>query len=174
MWCTCLAIRFIKERQQKEQTEVAVATKFAALPWRFGRGSVLSALKKSLDRLGLPSVELYQLHWSVFLCFIWYICLSVNSWHFQLNHPHHLIFQARDMGERRYTSNATYPWRNKICLSIVPSSISKQAWSEHDPFQRTLMAWRMLMNKVLWRLLESQTTTVCILTLACKWSFVHL
>ncbi|GJN11915.1 hypothetical protein PR202_ga30151 [Eleusine coracana subsp. coracana] len=54
---------FIKERQQKEQIEVAVATKFAALPWRFGRGSVLSALKKSLDRLGLSSVELYQLHW---------------------------------------------------------------------------------------------------------------
>ncbi|XP_066345492.1 uncharacterized oxidoreductase At1g06690, chloroplastic-like [Miscanthus floridulus] len=54
---------FIKERQQKEQVEVAVATKFAALPWRFGRGSVLSALKKSLDRLGLSSVELYQLHW---------------------------------------------------------------------------------------------------------------
>lgn len=53
---------FIKERQQK-QVEVAVATKFAALPWRFGRGSVLSALKKSLDRLGLSSVELYQLHW---------------------------------------------------------------------------------------------------------------
>ncbi|CAD6263129.1 unnamed protein product [Miscanthus lutarioriparius] len=54
---------FIKERQQKEPVEVAVATKFAALPWRFGRGSVLSALKKSLDRLGLSSVELYQLHW---------------------------------------------------------------------------------------------------------------
>uniref|UniRef100_A0A0E0LH27 NADP-dependent oxidoreductase domain-containing protein n=1 Tax=Oryza punctata TaxID=4537 RepID=A0A0E0LH27_ORYPU len=54
---------FIKERQQKEQIDVAVATKFAALPWRFGRGSVLSALKKSLDRLGLSSVELYQLHW---------------------------------------------------------------------------------------------------------------
>ena len=64
MYVFCLAIRFIKERQQKEQIEVAVVTKFAALPWRFGRGSVLSALKKSLDRLGLSSVELYQLHWS--------------------------------------------------------------------------------------------------------------
>ncbi|XBJ01317.1 hypothetical protein VPH35_020986 [Triticum aestivum] len=54
---------FIRERQQKGAVEVTVATKFAALPWRFGRGSVLSALKKSLERLGLPSVELYQLHW---------------------------------------------------------------------------------------------------------------
>lgn len=55
--------RFIKERQEKDQAEVAVATKFAALPWRFGRGSVLSALKASLSRLGLSSVDLYQLHW---------------------------------------------------------------------------------------------------------------
>ncbi|KAK8357517.1 hypothetical protein V6Z12_A05G422500 [Gossypium hirsutum] len=43
--------------------EVVVATKFAALPWRFGRQSVISALKDSLNRLGLSSVDLYQLHW---------------------------------------------------------------------------------------------------------------
>ncbi|CAM0905297.1 unnamed protein product [Alopecurus aequalis] len=55
--------RFIKERQQKEVVDVAIATKFAALPWRFGRGSVLSALKGSLSRLGVSSVESYQLHW---------------------------------------------------------------------------------------------------------------
>lgn len=55
--------RFINERQRKEQVDVAVATKFAALPWRFGRGSVICALKASLDRLGVSSVELYQLHW---------------------------------------------------------------------------------------------------------------
>uniref|UniRef100_A0A2P2L7Z6 Aldo/keto reductase family protein n=1 Tax=Rhizophora mucronata TaxID=61149 RepID=A0A2P2L7Z6_RHIMU len=34
-----------------------------ALPWRLGRQSVLTALKDSLCRLGLSSVELYQLHW---------------------------------------------------------------------------------------------------------------
>ncbi|XP_038979373.1 uncharacterized oxidoreductase At1g06690, chloroplastic-like, partial [Phoenix dactylifera] len=55
---------FIKERQQKESVEVAAATKLAALPWRFGRGSVLSSLKYSLSRLGLSAVDLYQLHWS--------------------------------------------------------------------------------------------------------------
>ncbi|KAK9093584.1 hypothetical protein Syun_028495 [Stephania yunnanensis] len=56
--------RFIKERKEKDPAvEVAVATKFAALPWRLGRGSVVSALKHSLYRLGISSVELYQLHW---------------------------------------------------------------------------------------------------------------
>lgn len=56
--------RFIKERKGKNPgVEVAIATKFAALPWRFGRQSVLAALKESLGRLQLDSVDLYQLHW---------------------------------------------------------------------------------------------------------------
>lgn len=56
--------RFIKERKEKDpNVEVVVATKFAALPWRLGRQSVIAALKDSLSRLGLSSVELYQLHW---------------------------------------------------------------------------------------------------------------
>ncbi|KAI8551565.1 hypothetical protein RHMOL_Rhmol06G0196100 [Rhododendron molle] len=56
--------RFIKERKERDPgVEVAVATKFAALPWRLGRQSVITALKDSLCRLGLSSVDLYQLHW---------------------------------------------------------------------------------------------------------------
>lgn len=55
--------RFIKERKQTDSTDIVVATKFAALPWRLGRGSVVSALKDSLNRLGLSSVDVYQLHW---------------------------------------------------------------------------------------------------------------
>ncbi|RZB51647.1 putative oxidoreductase, chloroplastic isoform C [Glycine soja] len=56
--------RYIKERKEKDpEVEIEVATKFAALPWRFGRQSVLNALKDSLCRLGLTSVDLYQLHW---------------------------------------------------------------------------------------------------------------
>lgn len=56
--------RFIKERKERDPgVEVAVATKFAALPWRLGRQSVITALKDSLGRLGLSSVDLYQLHW---------------------------------------------------------------------------------------------------------------
>ena len=42
--------------------EIAVATKFLPYPWRFGRGSVVGALRKSLDRLGMEQVDLYQIH----------------------------------------------------------------------------------------------------------------
>ena len=62
--------RFIKERKKKyPEEEIAVATKFAALPWRLGRQSVIAALKDSLSRLELDSVELYQLHWFVLYLF---------------------------------------------------------------------------------------------------------
>jgi aryl-alcohol dehydrogenase-like predicted oxidoreductase len=42
---------------------VLVATKFFPLPWRFGKGSIPRALKGSLARLDVESVDLYQIHW---------------------------------------------------------------------------------------------------------------
>lgn len=52
--------KFIKETDQP----VLVATKFFPWPWRFSKGSIPRALKGSLERLGLESVDLYQIHWS--------------------------------------------------------------------------------------------------------------
>lgn len=43
--------------------EVVVATKYAPFPWRFGRKTVVKALRSSLHRLGLQQVDLYQIHW---------------------------------------------------------------------------------------------------------------
>ena len=54
---------FIRE----SRADVTVATKFFPYPWRPGRRSVLSALRRSLKRLNLPSVDLYQVHWSFHL-----------------------------------------------------------------------------------------------------------
>lgn len=42
--------------------KITVATKFMPIPPRFGKNCLLGALKKSLGRLGLPKVDLYQLH----------------------------------------------------------------------------------------------------------------
>lgn len=51
---TCL-----KTTKQKAIT----ATKFFPFPWRLTKGSLLRALQRSLERLGLPQVDLYQIHW---------------------------------------------------------------------------------------------------------------
>lgn len=50
--------QFIKEADQP----VLVATKFFPLPWRLTKTSIRSALKSSLVRLGLETVDLYQIH----------------------------------------------------------------------------------------------------------------
>lgn len=42
---------------------VMVATKFMPFPWRLRKSSLVNALKHSLNRLGLESVDLYQIHW---------------------------------------------------------------------------------------------------------------
>jgi aryl-alcohol dehydrogenase-like predicted oxidoreductase len=39
-----------------------IATKFAPLPYRFSAGSLLAAVDKSRERLGLETIDLYQIH----------------------------------------------------------------------------------------------------------------
>jgi aryl-alcohol dehydrogenase-like predicted oxidoreductase len=51
--------QFLKETDQP----VLVATKFFPLPWRFRKNALPRALKASLARLGMESVDLYQIHW---------------------------------------------------------------------------------------------------------------
>lgn len=51
--------RFIKETEQP----VLIASKFFPWPWRFTKGAVPRALKGSLARMGVDSVDLYQIHW---------------------------------------------------------------------------------------------------------------
>ncbi|MCA2002282.1 MAG: aldo/keto reductase [Chloroflexi bacterium] len=52
--------RFLKEAKQP----VLVATKFFPWPWRLTTGFIPRALKASLERLGLETVDLYQIHWA--------------------------------------------------------------------------------------------------------------
>jgi len=45
--------------------ETFVATKFFPYPWRVLRGSLAGALRGSLQRLGVPAIDLYQVHWPI-------------------------------------------------------------------------------------------------------------
>ena len=50
--------QFIKESQQP----VLVATKFTPYPWRLNKKLLLNAIEHNLERLGMDSVDLYQIH----------------------------------------------------------------------------------------------------------------
>jgi aryl-alcohol dehydrogenase-like predicted oxidoreductase len=51
--------KFVRESGKS----LKVATKFMPYPWRLSRGNLPKALHASLNRLGLDSVDLYQIHW---------------------------------------------------------------------------------------------------------------
>lgn len=52
---------FAGRMDSESQSQLSVATKFAALPWRTKRGDVVNAAEASVKRLGRP-IDLYQIH----------------------------------------------------------------------------------------------------------------
>lgn len=61
--------RFIRENN----ASVVIATKFMPTPWRLRRRDLIAALKRSLARLGVDSILLYQIHWPLHI-------RSMNTW----------------------------------------------------------------------------------------------
>jgi aryl-alcohol dehydrogenase-like predicted oxidoreductase len=55
----CFLGQFIKESDKP----VLVATKFLPYPWRWSKKTLLQSLRRSLDRLELDHIDLYQIHW---------------------------------------------------------------------------------------------------------------
>lgn len=55
--------RIIGALLKETDQPVLVATKFFPMPWRLTKRSIPRALKGSLERLGLETVDLYQVHW---------------------------------------------------------------------------------------------------------------
>lgn len=56
--------RLIGKFHSEADRPIFVATKFTPFPWRLSRSSLEIALSRSLKRLGLTRVDLYQIHWS--------------------------------------------------------------------------------------------------------------
>lgn len=56
--------KFIGQFAVADSARIQVATKFFPTPWRVTRGQIVHALRGSLKRLGMPRVDLYQIHWA--------------------------------------------------------------------------------------------------------------
>lgn len=55
--------RLLGEFLRNSEGGAVIMTKYAPFPWRFGKGSIVKALRRSLERLGLQQVDLYMIHW---------------------------------------------------------------------------------------------------------------
>jgi len=54
--------RMLGKFMQETDQPILVATKFFPFPWRLTRKSLIRALKRSLERIGVETVDLYQIH----------------------------------------------------------------------------------------------------------------
>jgi aryl-alcohol dehydrogenase-like predicted oxidoreductase len=54
--------RYLGRFMRETGTRPRIATKFWPQPWRVNRSQLIDALRGSLSRLGIPSVDLYQIH----------------------------------------------------------------------------------------------------------------
>ncbi len=68
-----LSEKFLGQFLRESGQHVTIATKFAPLPWRWRRSSVVEALRRSLNRLGVERVDLYQIHWP-------WTPISIETW----------------------------------------------------------------------------------------------
>lgn len=55
--------RILGECMRADGRPILIASKFAPLPNRFSADTLLKALDASLERLGVSSIDLYQIHW---------------------------------------------------------------------------------------------------------------
>ena len=55
--------RILGECVREDGRPVIIASKFAPLPTRFSASKLLDALDATFQRLGVPSIDLYQIHW---------------------------------------------------------------------------------------------------------------
>ena len=64
--------RILGDCVRRDGRPAIIASKFAPLPIRLSPRTLLDALDKSLERLGMSQIDLYQIHWP-------YTLLSINS-----------------------------------------------------------------------------------------------
>ena len=102
---------FLKE---KPGEKIYVATKFAPNPNRFSTSRLLKALKASLSRLGLSSVDLYQMHW-------WSPPRSIKAW---MEPMAEAVKEglAKELGVSNYTLNQMR--RAQDCLATYGVSLA--------------------------------------------------
>lgn len=64
--------RLLGECMRQDKRPIIIASKFAPFPTRLSARTLLTALDASLERLGVSSIDLYQIHWP-------YTLLKIND-----------------------------------------------------------------------------------------------
>jgi len=88
--------RILGECVRHDGRPAIIASKFAPIPTRLSASTLLDALDKSLERLGMSQIDLYQIHWP-------YTLLAINALMDALAQAHH-AGKIRAIGVSNYSA----------------------------------------------------------------------
>ncbi len=88
--------RILGDCVRRDGRPAIIASKFAPIPIRLSARALLDALDKSLERLGMSQIDLYQIHWP-------YTFLSINALMDTLAQAHH-AGKIRAVGVSNYSA----------------------------------------------------------------------
>lgn len=127
--------KFIRDLDPIHPNSIVIATKFAPLPWRLTKGSLLRALRGSINRIDVSPVDLYQIHFPLLFRSIetWMTALSeavrkgmtraVGVSNFSLDQTH----QAFELLQRRGIPLAS----NQVEYNLLNRSIERQGLMDY-------------------------------------------
>lgn len=104
-----------------EKRPVVLATKFMPLPWRLTKGALLNALRHSLKRMGVESVDLYQIHWP-------YPPIAIETW-MQAMAEAHQAGLIRAVGVSNYSEDQMRRAHAELAKHNLPLAANQVSYS---------------------------------------------
>ncbi|GAC1391742.1 MAG: aldo/keto reductase [Ktedonobacteraceae bacterium] len=113
--------RILGECVRRDGRPAIIASKFAPLPTRLSARTVLNALDKSLERLGMSQIDLYQIHWP-------YTFLSINSLMDALAQAYR-AGKIRAIGVSNYSANQMRQAHARLARHDIPLASNQVHYS---------------------------------------------
>jgi aryl-alcohol dehydrogenase-like predicted oxidoreductase len=135
--------RLLGRFARKAGWPVVITTKFFPLPWRVSKGQLMRALRHSLDRLGLESIDLYQMHWP-------FPPVSIDTWMDAMADAVHAGL-IRAVGVSNYNAEQTRRAHDALARRGVPLASNQVDYSllQRKPETSGLLALCQQLNVTL-------------------------
>ena len=101
--------------------EIVIASKFMPYPWRLSKQDLISALKASLERLGIEQIALYQMHWPI-------PPVPIKTWMDAMAHAYQQGL-IRGIGVSNYSRRQMLKARERLAYYDIPLAANQVNYS---------------------------------------------
>ena len=104
-----------------EDQKIVIASKFMPYPWRLSKQDLISALKASLERLGIEQIALYQMHWPI-------PPVPIKTWMDAMAHAYQQGL-IRGIGVSNYSRRQMLKARERLAYYDIPLAANQVNYS---------------------------------------------